>query len=150
MCVCVCVYHVIYIIYIYVMYNSYTMLFSFACLQAPAVLPGKSHGQRSLVGYSSSGHYKSDTTERLHFHFSLSHIGGGNGNPLQCSCHENPRDGEPGGLPSMGSHRVGHGWSDLAAAGSVNSSATCFSLKIVFEMNYPSFDSLRSRPWNRV
>ena len=34
--------------------------------------------------------------------------GEGNGNPLQCSCLENPRDGEPGGLPSMGSHRVGH------------------------------------------
>ena len=47
-------------------------------------------------------------TERLHFHFSLACIGGGNGNPLQCSCLENPRDGEPGGLPSMGSHRVGH------------------------------------------
>ena len=52
---------------------------------------------------------------RLHFHFSLSCIGGGNGNPLQCSCLENPRDGEPGGLLSMGSHRVGHDWSDLAA-----------------------------------
>ena len=34
-----------------------------------------------------------DTTERLHFHFSLSCIGEGNGNPLQCSCLENPRDG---------------------------------------------------------
>ena len=50
----------------------------------------------------------SDTTERLHFYFSLSCIGEGNGNPLQCSCLENPRDGGPGGLPSMGSHRVGH------------------------------------------
>ena len=45
-------------------------------------------------------------TERLHFHFSLSRIGEGNGNPLRCSCLENPRDGEPGGLPPMGSHRV--------------------------------------------
>ena len=36
---------------------------------------------------------KSDMTERLHFHFSLSCIGEGNGNPLQCSCLENPRDG---------------------------------------------------------
>ena len=52
-------------------------------------------------------------TERLPFHFSFSCIGEGNGNPLQCSCLENPRDG---GLPSMGSHRVGHDWSDLAAA----------------------------------
>ena len=56
-------------------------------------------------------------TERLHFHFSLSCIGEGNGNPLQCSCLENPGMGEPGGLPSMGSHRVGNDWSDLAAAG---------------------------------
>ena len=47
-------------------------------------------------------------TERLHFHFSLSCIGEGNGNPLQCSGLENPRDGEPDGLPSMGLHRVGH------------------------------------------
>ena len=47
-------------------------------------------------------------TELLDFHFSLSCIGEGNDNPLQCSCPENPRDGEPGGLLSMGSHRVGH------------------------------------------
>ena len=50
----------------------------------------------------SMGSLESDTTERLHFHFSLSCIGEGNGNPLQCSCLENPRDGKPGGLPSMG------------------------------------------------
>ena len=48
---------------------------------------------RSLVGCSPWGHYESDTTEQLHFHFSLWCIGGGNGNPLQCSCLENPRDG---------------------------------------------------------
>ena len=59
----------------------------------PALLPGKSHGRRSLVGCSPWGRYKSDTTERLHFHFSLSCIGGGNGNPFQNSCLENPRDG---------------------------------------------------------
>ena len=122
----------------------------------PVLLPRKSHGQRSLVGCSPWGHEESDTTERLHFHFSLSCIGEGNGNPLQCSCLKNPRDGgacwaavygvaqrrtrlsaftftfhfhaleketatnssvlawripgtrEPGSLPSMGSHRVGH------------------------------------------
>ena len=39
------------------------------------------------------GSLESDTTERLHFHFSLSCTGVGNGNPLQCSCLENPRDG---------------------------------------------------------
>ena len=58
----------------------------------PVLLPGKSHGRRSLVGCSPWGREESDTTERLHFHFSLSCIGEGNGNPLQCSCLENPRD----------------------------------------------------------
>ena len=53
----------------------------------------KSHRQRSLVGCSPWGREKSDTTERLPFHFSLSCIGEGNGNPLQCSCLENLRDG---------------------------------------------------------
>ena len=57
------------------------------------LLPGKSHGWRSLVGCSSWGRWESDMTERLHFHFSLSWLGEGNGNPLQCSCLENPRDG---------------------------------------------------------
>ena len=59
----------------------------------PVLLPGKSHGRRSLVGCSPWGPEESDMTERLHFHFSPSCIGEGNGNPLQCSCLENPRDG---------------------------------------------------------
>ena len=59
----------------------------------PVLLPGKSHGWRSLVGCSPWGHEELDTTERLAFHFSLSCIGEGNGNPLQCSCLENPGDG---------------------------------------------------------
>ena len=59
----------------------------------PVLLPGKSHGQRSLVGCSPWGREESDTTERLPFHFLLSCTGEGNGNPLQCSCLENPRDG---------------------------------------------------------
>ena len=58
----------------------------------PAFLPGESHGQRSLVGCSPWGRWESDMTERLHFQFSLSCIGEGNGNPPQCSCLENPRD----------------------------------------------------------
>ena len=58
----------------------------------PVLLPGKSHGRRSLVGCSSWGCEESDMTERLHFHFSLFCIGEGNGNPLQCSCLDNPRD----------------------------------------------------------
>ena len=59
----------------------------------PVLLPGKSHGQRSLVGCSPWGREESGTTEGLHFDFSLLCIGEGNGNPLQCSCLENPRDG---------------------------------------------------------
>ena len=58
----------------------------------PVLLPGKSHGRRSLVGCSPWGREESDTAEQLHFPFSLSCIGEGNGNPLQCSCLENPRD----------------------------------------------------------
>ena len=61
--------------------------------RTPVLLPGKSHGGRSLVGCSPWGLEESDTTERRHFHFSLSCIGEGNGNPLQCSCLENSRDG---------------------------------------------------------
>ena len=59
----------------------------------PVLLPGKSHGQRSLVGCSPWDRQESDTTERLPFHFSLPCIEEGSGNPLQCSCLENPRDG---------------------------------------------------------
>ena len=59
----------------------------------PVLLPGKYRGQRSLVGYSLWGREESDTTEHLHFHFSLACTGEGNGNPLQCSCLENPIDG---------------------------------------------------------
>ena len=59
----------------------------------PVLLPGKSHGWSGLVGWSPWGLKESDRTEWLHFHFSSSCIGEGNGNPLQCSCLENPRDG---------------------------------------------------------
>ena len=59
----------------------------------PVLLPGKSRGQRSLVGCSPWGREASDTTERLHSHFFLSCIGEGSGTPLQCSCLESPRDG---------------------------------------------------------
>ena len=68
----------------------------------PVLLPGKPHGRRSLVGCSPWGLEESDTTERLHFHFSLSCIGEGNGNPLQCSYLENPRDGGAWGAAVYG------------------------------------------------
>ena len=81
----------------------------------PVLLPGKSHGRRSLVGCSPWGRWESDMTERLHFHFSLSCIGEGNGNSSVLAWRI-PGTGEPGRLSSMGSHRVGHDWSDLGAA----------------------------------
>ena len=61
-------------------------------VHAAVLLPGKSHGRRSVVGCGPWGLEESDTTEWLHFHFSLSCIGERNGNPLQCSCLKNPRD----------------------------------------------------------
>ena len=69
----------------------------------PVLLPGKSHGWRSLVGCSPRGRKESDTTERLHFHFHALE--------KETATHSSvlawriPGTGEPGGLPSMGSHR---------------------------------------------
>ena len=82
----------------------------------PVLLPGKSHGRRSLVGCSPWGREELDTTERLDFHFSLSCIGEGNGTHSSVLAWRIPGTGEPGWLPSMGWHRVRHDWSDLAAA----------------------------------
>ena len=79
-------------------------------------LPRESHGQRLLAGYSPWGHKELDTTERLHFHFSFSCIGEGNGNPLQYSCLENPMDR---GAWQATVHGVAKSWtwlSDLAHA----------------------------------
>ena len=81
----------------------------------PVLLPGKSHERRSLLGCSPWGREESDTTERLHFHVHALE--------KEMATHSSilawriPGTGEPGGLPSMGSHRVGHEWSGLAAAG---------------------------------
>ena len=80
----------------------------------PVLLPGKSQGRRSLVGCSPWGRKESDTTERLHFHFHALE--------KEMATHSSvlawriPGMAEPGGLPSMRSHRVGHDWSDLATA----------------------------------
>ena len=97
----------------------------------PVLLPGGSHGQRSLVGWSPRGREESDTTEWLHFHFSLSCIGEGNGNPLQCSCLENPRDG---GAWSAAIYRVMQSQTRLKWLGSSSSwenwSASCKRMKL--------------------
>ena len=68
----------------------------------PVLLPGKSHGRRSLVDCSPWCHWESDMTEHLHFQFSLSCIGEGNGKTPQCSCLENPRDGGAWWAPIYG------------------------------------------------
>ena len=70
--------------------------------------PGESQGWGSLVGCSPWGREELDTTERLPFDFSLSCIGEGNGNLLQCSCLENPRDGGAWWAAVYGVARVGH------------------------------------------
>ena len=77
----------------YVFIFSCVFTWSRKCQPTPVLLPGKSHGWWSLVDYSPWGREELDMTERLHFHFSLSCTGEGNGNPLQYSCLENPRDG---------------------------------------------------------
>ena len=81
----------------------------------PVLLPGKSHGWRGLAGCSPWGREESDTTKWLHFHFSLSCIGEGNGNPSSILAWRIPGMVEPSGLPSMGSQRVRHDQSNLAA-----------------------------------
>ena len=85
----------------------------------PVLLPGKSHGRRSLEGCSPRGGKESDTTEGLHFYFPLSCIGEGNGNPLQCSCLENPRDG---GAWWAAVYGVAQSWTRLKRLSSSSSS----------------------------
>ena len=84
----------------------------------PVLLSGKSHRWRSLVGCSQWGRKESDTTERLHFHFSLSCIGEGNGNPLQCSCLENTRNG---GALCAAVYGVAQSWTRLKRLSSSSS-----------------------------
>ena len=84
----------------------------------PVLLPGKSHGQMSLVGCSPGGREESDMTEWLHFHAL----------EKQTATHSSvlswriPGKGEPGGLPSLGSHRVGHNWKGLSSSSNSSSS----------------------------
>ena len=105
----------------------------------PVLLPGKSHGRRSLEGCSPWGRWGSDTTEWLHFHFSLSCTGEGNHSSVLA--WRIPGTGEPGGLPSMGSHRVRHDWSDLAAA------AADFAVRLLLLAKMSSLSHFISENW---
>ena len=92
----------------------------------PVLLPGRSHGWRSLVGCSAWGLEELEMTERLHFHFSLSCIGEGNGNPLQCSCLETPRDG---GAWWAAINGVAQSWTRLKRLSSSSSNKdTCYHM----------------------
>ena len=91
----------------------------------PVLLPGKSHGRGSLVGCGPWGRWESGLTGRLHFHFSLSCIGEGNGNPLKCSCLENPRDG---GAWWEAVYGVAQSWTRLKRLSSSSSSSDLRSL----------------------
>ena len=106
----------------------------------PVLLPGKYHGQRSLVGCSPWGRKELDTTERLHFPFLLSCIGEGNGNPLQCSCLENPRDG---GAWWAAVHGVSQSWTRLKR---LSSSSSSYIMKILWskKMSHWSLEEERA------
>ena len=101
----------------------------------PVLLPGKSHGRRSLVGCSPRDRKELGTTERLHFRFSFHALEKTMATDSSVLSWRIPGTAEPGGRPSMGSHRVGHDWSDLAAAAAWTSSevyifvrSTCVSV----------------------
>ena len=86
------------------------------------------------------GSLESDTTERLHLHFSLSCIGEGNGNPLQCSCLENPRDG---GACWAAVYGVAQCWTRLKRLSSSSSNTvTHYSIIIIVTLY------LLQHPWS--
>ena len=94
----------------------------------PILLPGKSHGWRNLIGCSTWGLEELHTTEWLHFHFSLPCIGERNGNPLQCSCLENPSDGRAWWAVVYG---VAQSWTRLKWLSS-SSSNGCWEFDLCF------------------
>ena len=98
----------------------------------PVFSPGKSHGRRSLVGCSPWGLEESGTTERLLFTFHFHALEKEMATHSSVLAWRIPGMGEPGGLPSMGSHRVGHNWSDLAAAVNIVSWVNLVFVKFVW------------------
>ena len=105
----------------------------------PVLLPEKSRGWRSLVGCSPWGPQESVCTERLHFHFSLSCLGEGNGNPLQCSCLENPRDGEAWWAAVYG---IAQSWTSLKRLSNETANEDTVHYSVQFSRSVVS-DSLR-------
>ena len=108
----------------------------------PVLLPGKSHEWRSLVGCSPWGHEELDMTKRFHFHSSLSCTGEGNGNPLQCSCLGNPRDG---GAWWAAVYGVAQSWTQLKHLSRSSNDLLSCSLAL---SGFPGFVALVSRGRN--
>ena len=102
----------------------------------PVLWPGKSHGQRSLEGCSPWGHWGSDMTERLHFHFLPSRIGEGNGNPLQRSCLENPRNRGAWWAAIYGVAQSQTRLKRLSGSSSSSSSLLCHRLLTIYAWDY--------------
>ena len=101
----------------------------------PVFLLGKSHDGGAWWA-AVHGIMKSDTTEQLHFHFSLSWIVEGNGTHSRVLAWRIPGTEKPGRLPSLGSHRVGHDWSDLAVAQPLWRTVWRFLKKLEIELPY--------------
>ena len=102
----------------------------------PVLLPRKSHGQRRLEGCSQWGRWGSDTTERLHFHFHALEKEMATHSVLAWRI---PGTGKPGGLPSLGSHRVERNWSNLASAPSSLYLVLKLEINITFLIYCPNF-----------
>ena len=92
------------------------------CIRIEILRNNKSYWGTPLVACSPWGRQEWDTTERLHFDFPLSCIGEGNGNPLQYSCLENPRDG---GACWAAVYGVAQSWTRLKRLSSSSSSSIC-------------------------
>ena len=104
------------------------------------------------MGCSPWGHYKSDTTERLRFHFSLSRIGEGNGNPLQCSCLENPRNrgGVEGGSRRAAAYGVAQSQTRLRRFSSSSPQASTSELGEIVEKVQESKNQVKEKGESRV
>ena len=120
-----------------IIYSLYKISFRYNIAQiqrrqwqpTPVLLPGKSHGRRSLVGCTPRGCWESDMTQWLPAFIFHSHA-----LEKEMATHSSvlawriPGTGEPGRLPSLGSHRVGHDWSDLAAAAAAQIKNPCLGI----------------------
>ena len=114
--------------------------------RSPVLLPGKSHRRRSLVGCSPWGHKKSGTTERLHFHFSLSSLEKEMATHSSILAWRIPRTEEPGGLPSRGSHRVRHDKRLSSSSSSSSSSSRGLFYKGINSINESTTLMTKSPP----